>query len=256
MGAWLGVISFFVFFGGQSGITLDRDLGNGVFLGEIPSPLVYPGFQTQRGPGKRVEKGDVLIADPKLQGSYFEGSVILITNHGTSGSMGVIVNRPTTMRLFHVLPKIKGLKDRADILYLGGPVSPQSMVLLLQTQHLFDSSHLVFDDIYFSGDMETLLNIIKKAAPEDEYRVYSGYAGWGPGQLEGELARGVWRVLRAFPNDIFNEEPESVWERLIRRSTQQFIQKRENMGAMKAGLTDSGKSYCCIWALGFQHGVC
>jgi len=233
--AWLGVISFFVFFGGQGGITVDGGLGSGISLGQIPPTLVYPGFQTQRSLGKRVEKGDVLIADPKLQGSYFEGSVILITDHGTHGSMGVMVNKPTTMRLFHVLPEIKELKDRADILYLGGPVSPQSMVLLLKTQHLFDSSHLVFDDIYFSGDVETLLNIIKKADPEDEYRVYSGYAGWGPGQLEGELARGVWRVLRAFPIDIFNDEPESVWERMIRRSTQQFIQKRENSGTFQAG---------------------
>jgi len=232
VGAWLGVISFFVFFGSQGGITVDGGWGSGVSLGEISSILVYPGIQTQSGPGKRVEKGDVLIADPKLQGSYFEGSVILITDHGPNGSIGVIVNRPTTMRLLHALPEIKEFKDRADILYLGGPVSPQSMVLLLQTQHLFDSSHLVFDNIYFSGDMETLLSIIKKADPEDEYRVYSGYAGWGPGQLDGELARGVWRVLRAFPNDIFNEEPESVWERMIRRSTKQFIQKKENRDAI------------------------
>ncbi|HEX9758016.1 MAG TPA: YqgE/AlgH family protein [Nitrospiria bacterium] len=239
MGILSVIIGFFVIFLSLGAKTVDENGGGEKPSYETQFQFLNQGFLTQERPGKRVEKGILLVADPKLQGSYFERSVILITDHGSVGSLGVIVNRPASMRLFQVLPDIEELKDRSDILYVGGPVSPQSLVLLLKSQHLFDSSYHVMDDIYFSGEVDTLLKVITKADPEDTFRVYSGYSGWAPGQLDGELARGVWRVLQGVSGDIFNEEPESVWEKMIRRSSQQFIQGRENIGVTSVGLTDS-----------------
>ena len=186
-------------------------------------PFSKGNIHVQWESNRKVHKGVLLVADPKLSNSYFGESVILIAQHNPKGSMGVIINRPTKFALSPLLPDIQGLQGRSDILYQGGPVLPQSIVMLFRTQDLLPFSEHVFDAIQFSTDLKTMVEFLDRDRSKEEFRAYSGYSGWGPGQLLGELERGDWRVVQAFSDDVFNENPHLIWETMIRRSSQFLI---------------------------------
>lgn len=184
-------------------------------------PFVKRPFQ--RGPQREITKGIFLVADPWLMDPNFSKTVVLITHHGPGGTMGVIINRPTTTRLSRALPDIKELKNRSDTLYIGGPVFHEVLVLLLRTHAHLQSTDQVLDDVYFSQSMDTLTDMLKENRPKGVFRVYAGHAGWAPGQLQAEIDRGDWRVLQAETGIIFKKDPETVWPEMIRRSSEQLI---------------------------------
>lgn len=177
----------------------------------------------QREPQREITKGVFLVADPWLLDPNFSKTVVLITHHGPGGTTGVIINRPTTTPLSRLLPNIKELKNRLDTLYIGGPVFHEVLVLLLRTHVHLQSTDQVLDDIYFSQDMNTLTDMLKGNSPKGAFRIYAGHAGWAPGQLQAELDRGDWRIIRADSGAVFEQDPETIWPEMIRRSSEQLI---------------------------------
>jgi putative transcriptional regulator len=177
----------------------------------------------QRRPQREITKGVLLVADPRLVDPNFSKTVVLVTHDGPGGTMGVIINRPTTTPLSRLLPDIKELKDRSDTLYIGGPVFHEVLVLLLRTHVHLESTDQVLDDVYFGHDMKTLTGMLKENSPKGAVRVYAGYAGWAPGQLQAEFDRGDWRILQADSGAVFEQNPETIWTEMIRRSSEQLI---------------------------------
>ena len=178
----------------------------------------------QRGPQREITKGVLLVADPRLVDPNFSKTVVLVTHDGPGGTVGVIINRPTATPLSRLLPDIKELKDRSDTLYIGGPVFHEVLVLLLRTHAHLEFTDQVLDDVYFGHDMETLTGLLKENSPKGAFRVYAGYAGWAPGQLQAEFDRGDWRIIRADSGAVFFEQdPETIWPEMIRRSSEQLI---------------------------------
>ncbi len=177
----------------------------------------------QRGPQREITKGVFLVADPWLMDPNFSKTVVLITHHGPGGTLGVIINRPTTTRLSHLLPDIKELKTRSDTLYIGGPVFHEVLVLLLRTHAHLQSTDQVLDDVYFSQSMNVLTDMLKENSPKGAFRVYAGHAGWAPGQLQAELDRGDWRIIQADSGVAFEQDPETIWPEMIQRSSEQLI---------------------------------
>ena len=174
-----------------------------------------------------VSKGVFLVADPRLKDPNFAQTVILIIAHGPMGSSGLIINRPTETRLSRALPDIKELVDWPDPLYVGGPVSRDRMVMLLQRRDPLQSAMPIFDDVYFSESLDELTDLLsRQPVPANTFRMYAGYAGWAPNQLQAELDRGDWKVIRAYSEVIFGEEYEKVWPDMIRRSSQRWVLKR------------------------------
>lgn len=174
--------------------------------------------------GEKVTKGMFLIAEPGLPDPNFSETAVLIIHHGPDGTLGVIINRATSTRLSRVLPDLESLQQRSETLYLGGPVLHNALVMLFRSPEPLPSTEPVFRDVYFSQNVEPLADLLKQAGPKRAFRVYAGHAGWAPGQLQGELARGGWRIVRADVESIFENNPDSVWPELIRRSTQQVVQ--------------------------------
>ena len=128
--------------------------------------------------------------------------------------MGLIINRPSRHLLAQVLPNVEGVTERADLVYLGGPVAPQRMGLLLRAVVPPVSSFHIVDDIYFTVSQDVLGEALESdGAP---FHAFAGYAGWGPGQLDNELARGDWRLARADADIVFEQAPEDIWPLLIR----------------------------------------
>ncbi len=159
-------------------------------------------------------RGQLLVAGPALEDPNFRRTVVLIGEHGDDGAMGVVLNRPTTVTVADAVPPLAELVEEGDVVHLGGPVQPQAVVVLAD----FVDAALV-DDVVV-GSVGFLPGEIEEAdavGPLRAVRVFAGYAGWSPGQLEQELEDGSWLVFPALGEDVFHEAPDRLWSDVLRR---------------------------------------
>ncbi len=173
---------------------------------------------------KRIEKGVFLIADLRLTDPNFSKTVVLITQHGPGGTLGVVINRPTETPLFRAFPAIKEFEKQPGTLFIGGPVQREAVILLFRTEMPPELAFPVFEKVYVAPRIETATRLISRGNPQDRFRVYSGYAGWAPGQLQREIDRGDWRILPGDADLLFQEETASIWEAMFQRSSQQSVE--------------------------------
>jgi len=161
-------------------------------------------------------KGVFLVADPRMEGPYFSNSVVLLLEYDQTGAFGVIVNRPTNIPLAQIVPDIKGVEKLKGNMFLGGPVAGNTPLMLLWTDKKPEKAdNSVLDGVYYITEHKYMINVIEQMKPEDTVRVYAGYAGWHPGQLEAEVERGGWVVLKADPYTVFDKNPATIWDGLI-----------------------------------------
>jgi putative transcriptional regulator len=142
-------------------------------------------------------RGKLLIAAPSLE-DFFHRAVVLVIEHTEEGAMGVVLNRPTEMPVVEAVDRLVGLAGPGDLMHLGGPVSGESVIALGDFEAPEEAARLVVGD----------LGLVNPDAPDPDLRglrVYSGYAGWAPAQLEGELEAEAWIVDDARPGDPFHE---------------------------------------------------
>jgi putative transcriptional regulator len=174
-----------------------------------------------------LSKGKFLVAGRDMRDPRFAETVILLVEYGSNGATGLIVNRPTEVKLSSVLSEMKGLESRKDIVYIGGPVSQGQMLMLIQSRGRIEESRHVFQDIYVSGSQKVLEGMIGKKDTGKRFRVYAGYSGWAPQQLERELGRGDWHIVEADVKTIFDKESSEIWPELIQRGTAQWVRAGE-----------------------------
>ncbi|HEX9377919.1 MAG TPA: YqgE/AlgH family protein [Actinomycetota bacterium] len=158
--------------------------------------------------------GSLLVAGPALLDPNFARSVVLIADHDEDGALGVILNRPLPVAVHDAAPPLAPLVDADASLFRGGPVQPQAVVVLAEFERVEDAGVLAFDSIGFLlGDVDPdVAGRLRRA------RVFAGYAGWGPGQLDAELEEdGGWIVEPALPADPFTGEPDQLWSAVLRR---------------------------------------
>ena len=155
-----------------------------------------------------------LVADKHITGSIFANSVVFLISYDQSGALGVIINKPSDVKLSSVFPDIKGLANRKDTAFIGGPVSVNLLMILIRSRNLYGDSLPLFDDVYLSSDTAALKEIVDGKGGNGKFRVYAGYAGWDPGQLENEISRGDWRLVQADPKYIFDKPASSIWPEL------------------------------------------
>jgi putative transcriptional regulator len=160
-------------------------------------------------------KGIFLIAAPSLRDPNFRQTVVLLCEHGTEGALGVVVNRPTAMSVSEALPHVPVLEGQRHVLFSGGPVQPNQVMLLYRLNQLPDNSHHVFDGVCLGGDMELVDRILTTNQGREAFRAYVGYSGWGPGQLEFEMKTGSWITIPADPNIVFEKDPSRIWPDIV-----------------------------------------
>lgn len=158
--------------------------------------------------------GAFLIARRELASPAFFQSVVLLLRHDASGSFGVIVNRRTRFRLHDLLPELESAAAARPV-FIGGPVAPQALVMLMRREKPAAGIERVTDEISFSAERKVLEALIARHKPVADLRFYIGYAGWGAGQLDAELTRGSWYVVKAAVDAVFSDDEENLWERLI-----------------------------------------
>ena len=159
-------------------------------------------------------RGQLLVAGPILVDPNFHRTVVLIGEHGEEGAMGVVLNRPSGVTVGEAVPPLAELVDGDDLVYVGGPVQPEAIVVLGQFEEPDRAGVLVVDDVGFlPGEIDDAAEL----GPLARTRVFAGYAGWGPGQLEAELAESSWIVEPAVPDDVFAEDAAGLWSEVLRR---------------------------------------
>jgi putative transcriptional regulator len=159
-----------------------------------------------------------LIANPGLQDPNFRETVVLVTHPREGAPWGVIINRPLEHRLSEVFTEYETLKNRKDVLFFGGPVAREGLVFLVRSLKPPPRAVPVLRDIYFISDIDWIEGLLQRPEPTRGLRVYAGYSGWAPGQLQREIARGGWHVLPADAETVFDKNPARVWPELIKRA--------------------------------------
>jgi putative transcriptional regulator len=163
-------------------------------------------------------RGQLLVATPELQDPNFIRTVVLVLEHSPEGALGLVLNRPTDTLLSGSLPAWADLGAAPAVVYVGGPVQPEAAIGL--GRRAGDTDPEGFAPLF--GDLGTvdLERDPREVAPRvDAVRVYVGYSGWGPGQLDGELAADGWYVVDALPEDPWSSRPDSLWRGVLRRQS-------------------------------------
>ena len=162
-------------------------------------------------------KGRFLVASHSLADPNFSETVVLLLAYEPTGAMGVVINRPADVRLGAVLRDVEELRDRPDPVYLGGPVAGNLLLVLIRAARQPESSEAIFEGVYVSGSRAALRKALSKAGKRNRVRGYAGHAGWGPGQLDREIARGDWHVTAADAATVFDMTASAIWPKLIQR---------------------------------------
>ena len=158
-------------------------------------------------------KGQLLVAGPSLVDPNFRRSVVLVGAHSEEGALGVVLNRSSESTVSEAVPELTAILDGDEPVHVGGPVQPSAIVVLADFEDVERAGALVLDSIGFlpaEVDPDEL-GELRRA------RVFAGYAGWAPGQLEDELAEGSWIVEPALADDVFTREPDALWSEVLRR---------------------------------------
>jgi putative transcriptional regulator len=158
-------------------------------------------------------RGHLLIAGPSLLDPNFRRAVVLVGEHGEEGAMGVVLNRPSETDVEDAVPPLAELSGVDGLVYVGGPVRPEAVVVLGDFNEPARAGALVLGSIGFlPAELGTdAIGELTRA------RVFAGYAGWGSGQLESELEEGSWIVAPALPEDVFTDDPDQLWSDVLRR---------------------------------------
>jgi putative transcriptional regulator len=160
--------------------------------------------------------GQLLVATPRLRDPNFDRAVVLILSHDDDGALGVVVNRPTSVRVTEILPSWQPVVTEPGVVFHGGPVSLDSALGLVA---MADGTEPL-GVRRVSGqvgvvDLDVPPEVVQPGVVA--MRVFAGYAGWSPDQLEAEIADGSWYVVDAEPEDAFRDDAEALWQRVLRR---------------------------------------
>lgn len=153
-------------------------------------------------------KGSLLVAAPALLDPNFRRTVVLVAEHSEAGAMGVVLNRPSETTVSEAIPELTLLAGEGEPVFVGGPVAVHSLLALAEVEHPDDASALVVGAVAFVQD---------PAVAAGRGRVFVGYAGWSPGQIEAELDEQSWIVVPAAPDDVFSDDPDELWSSVLRR---------------------------------------
>jgi len=178
-----------------------------------------------RAQSVELAPGTFLVASRDLGDPNFSETVILLLRYDEEqGAMGLIVNRRGDLPLSRVFEDVKQAKSRKDLAYLGGPVEEGNVLALLKSSRKLDEEQRVFPGVYLISDKDQLEKALADKLEPNVFHVYLGYAGWGPGQLERELDLGAWHIVAPDAASVFDDDPDSVWTRLIRRTELRIAQ--------------------------------
>ncbi|WP_190020518.1 YqgE/AlgH family protein [Streptomyces hiroshimensis] len=172
--------------------------------------------------------GRLLVATPALADPNFDRAVVLLLDHDEEGSLGVILNRPTPVGVADILESWAALAGEPGVVFQGGPVSLDSAlgvaVVPGEGNDKAGAPAVAGDGPLGWRRVHGAIGLVDLEAPPEllaaalgSLRIFAGYAGWGPGQLEDELVEGAWYVVESEPGDVSSPDPSQLWRAVLRR---------------------------------------
>jgi putative transcriptional regulator len=162
---------------------------------------------------KIPEKGKILISEPFLPDTFFNRSIVYLTDHTAQGSVGFILNKKLDLQVSAAIEDFEGWNEN---LSMGGPVAPDTLHYLHNLGDKIPNSVHVEGDIYWGGDIETIRDLIREGKiNQSQIRFFLGYSGWSEGQLERELKENSWVIAKVNSNIVLNRG-EDIWKKVLR----------------------------------------
>lgn len=177
-----------------------------------------PATSRAQMPGKSV----MLVASVQMTDPRFHKTVLVVTRHGRSPPLGVIINRPLEATLATLFPKLPEQEAKRR-LFLGGPVATNMIAFLFRSAIGSEDAIAITEGIHLGRSGVTLGQLLRGGRSHTGLRVFVGYAGWSEGQLESEIERGGWHVLPVDQEVVFDKDIELIWPEMIRRATMQTV---------------------------------
>lgn len=153
-------------------------------------------------------KGKLLFSTPALFDPNFRRTVVLVAEHSDEGAMGLVLNRPSETTVEEAVPELADVAGADSPVFVGGPVQPQAVLVLAEFEEPEEAATVVVGDIGFAradGDLDDLARLTRRA------RVFAGYSGWSPGQLESELDEDSWLVEPVDDVDVLADPEEDLF---------------------------------------------
>jgi putative transcriptional regulator len=188
--------------------------------------------------------GKLLVAARRLPDPNFANTVVLLADVTKDGAVGLVLNRRSRVTLARVFPQLAPGAAATHLAFLGGPVETTRTMVLVRAAQAPAGARRVVGDVHLATAREAVEAAVTAGPPAGGVRVYLGYAGWGAGQLEAETQQGVWHVLEAEADIVFDADPASLWQRQIARTA--LIQARRQ-GAGGAAVAASTVTRAVPW---------
>jgi putative transcriptional regulator len=187
----------------------------------LPAALL---LAQSKNPGD-LAPGKFLITTSPAPDPIFAESVILLIRYGADGAFGLMINRPSGIPIARALHELRGAGGHNEPVFFGGPVQLDAVFALSRAPAKPEGATEVFGRLYLLAAKPALEKSLAHARSSD-VRMYLGYCGWSPHQLENEVTRGGWYILTGDEALVFDGDPETLWRRLIRKAESQLARAR------------------------------
>ncbi len=165
-----------------------------------------------------------MVATPLLRDPNFDRTVVLMLEHSDVGALGVVLNRPSPLGVADAIDDWADIAVSPKVVFVGGPVETGSVIALARCRA--DPPPESFTEVLGPiGVIDISLDASLLAASLDGVRIFTGYAGWGPGQLEGEIGESAWWVVDAAVDDVLSTDPDELWRAVLARQRDTDVRK-------------------------------
>jgi putative transcriptional regulator len=158
-------------------------------------------------------KGQLLLDSGQLRGSFFQRTVVLVCEHNAEGAFGLVLNRNTGSKIGEMVVADLPETLKEYPLYIGGPVQTSALSFLHSDSFIPDAT--VIPNLALGHSLETLTEIAESFSPTRKVKMFAGYSGWGPGQLEGEMERKAWLTHPASLELVLDTDPTTLWQKVL-----------------------------------------
>jgi putative transcriptional regulator len=174
-----------------------------------------------------LAKGKILITPRDAPDPLFSHSVIFLARYDKTGALGLMIHFRSNITISRALAGIKGADKRNDTLFVGGPVRLQEVLALLRSDSPPKDASSVSGKLYLIASEHGIESALAEKRRSSELRIFLGYTGWGPGQLDHEVRLGGWYIFDYDERLVFDDHPETLWSRLIEKTGLQIVLLRQ-----------------------------
>lgn len=159
-------------------------------------------------------KGKILISEPFLPDTFFNRSIVYLTDHTPEGSVGFILNKKIDLKISSAIMGFEGWDEELN---MGGPVAPDTIHYLHNLGFIIPKSIQIEENVFWGGDIDSIRGLIKTGqVKKNQIRFFLGYSGWSAGQLERELKENSWVIAKVHSDMVMNNRGEDTWKRVLR----------------------------------------